>query len=123
MWRWIGVIAALVLLRALMLAMVPVRRRRSTHPVSTMVVLGSGEPGFCIFKDGPQRHRSAPGYSRMMFAHAGGHTAEMLKLLGSLQPEQYTPRRYVVAATDAMGAAKAQAFEQQLQQRMSRQVP
>lgn len=53
---------------------------------------------------------------------SGGHTAEMLKLLGSLRPDRYTPRCYVVAATDAMGTAKAQSFEQQLRQRSSEQV-
>ncbi len=49
-------------------------------------------------------------------ASAGGHTAEMLTLLGALQPQRYAPRCYVIAATDRMGASKARAFEQQLQQ-------
>ena len=37
----------------------------------------------------------------------------MLTLLQSLRPQRYTPRCYVVAATDRMGAAKAKASEQQ----------
>ena len=40
----------------------------------------------------------------------------MLKLLGTLRLDRYSPRSYVVASTDAMGTAKAQAFEQQQQQ-------
>jgi hypothetical protein len=47
----------------------------------------------------------------------------MLKLLGTLQLQQYSPRSYVVASTDAMGTAKAQAFEQQHQQEHQQRVP
>ena len=42
----------------------------------------------------------------------GGHTAEMLALVGQLDREKYSPRTYVVASTDRMGAQKAQAAEQ-----------
>lgn len=90
MWQWIAAIAAVLLTRATFLTATPAKRRRSTDTVPTMVVLGSG-----------------------------GHTAEMLKLLGSLRPERYFPRCFVIAATDAMGAAKAQSFEQQLRQQRS----
>ena len=39
--------------------------------------------------------------------HAGGHTAEMLELVGHLDRAKYTPRTYVVASTDKMGTQKA----------------
>lgn len=39
---------------------------------------------------------------------AGGHTAEMLTLLRGLDPTKYASLTFVVAATDRMGAAKAQ---------------
>lgn len=44
---------------------------------------------------------------------SGGHTAEMLRLLRKLDFDRYAPRTYVVAATDAMSAAKAETFERQ----------
>lgn len=44
---------------------------------------------------------------------SGGHTAEMLRLLRTLDFDRYSPRTYVVAETDAMSASKAQAFELQ----------
>jgi Oligosaccharide biosynthesis protein Alg14 like len=47
----------------------------------------------------------------------------MLKLLGTLQLVRYSPRSYVVASTDAMGTAKAQAFEQQQQQEHQQRAP
>lgn len=42
---------------------------------------------------------------------AGGHTAEMLRLLASMDLTRYTPRDYVAAETDAMCEAKLAAFE------------
>jgi beta-1,4-N-acetylglucosaminyltransferase len=42
---------------------------------------------------------------------AGGHTAEMLALLRGFDLAAYSPRRYVVAATDSMSGPKAAAFE------------
>ena len=45
----------------------------------------------------------------------GGHTAEMLALLGKLDRSRYTPRTYVIASTDAMGAQKAMAAEAEQQ--------
>lgn len=42
----------------------------------------------------------------------GGHTAEILTLLERFNLEKYTPRQYVVAATDSLSAKKATAFEQ-----------
>jgi hypothetical protein len=44
---------------------------------------------------------------------AGGHTAEMLKLLDHFNRKQYVPRCYVVAETDAMSGTKASRKEQE----------
>lgn len=42
---------------------------------------------------------------------AGGHTAEMLTLVGELDKERYSPRTYIVAATDSLGPQKALSAE------------
>jgi hypothetical protein len=42
----------------------------------------------------------------------GGHTTEMMGLLGALDFSKYHPRVYVVANTDSISASKVQAFEQ-----------
>jgi beta-1,4-N-acetylglucosaminyltransferase len=63
----------------------PLSQRKGAHrtdKVKTMIVLGSG-----------------------------GHTAEMLKLLTSLDLERYTPRCYVIAATDNHSMTKMEQFE------------
>ncbi|BDA47946.1 UDP-N-acetylglucosamine transferase subunit ALG14 homolog [Coccomyxa sp. Obi] len=44
---------------------------------------------------------------------SGGHTAELLALLEQMDPMRYSPRTYVVASTDRMGAQKARTFEAQ----------
>ncbi|KAI9361806.1 UDP-N-acetylglucosamine transferase subunit alg14 [Pilaira anomala] len=45
---------------------------------------------------------------------SGGHTAEMLQLIKSLDPERYTPRSYIVANTDKLSEEKAIEYEQSL---------
>ena len=48
----------------------------------------------------------------------GGHTAEMLTLAKSFIPGHhgyYSPRRYVVAATDSMSSTKAVRFEEEIE--------
>ena len=57
---------------------------KRTSPCATLVVLGSG-----------------------------GHTAEMLQMLGGLRLESYKPRIYLTAEGDAMSVEKAKAFEAQ----------
>ncbi|KAI9319925.1 oligosaccharide biosynthesis protein Alg14 like-domain-containing protein [Dichotomocladium elegans] len=37
---------------------------------------------------------------------SGGHTAEMLQLIKALDPERYTPRCFVIAASDRLSASK-----------------
>eukprot|EP00884_Botryococcus_braunii_P019054 jgi/Botrbrau1/5832/Bobra.0366s0014.1 len=43
----------------------------------------------------------------MIVLGSGGHTAEMLTLVGQLDKKRYSPRTYIVAETDQMGAQKA----------------
>lgn len=42
---------------------------------------------------------------------SGGHTAEMLPLLQSLDPAVYTPREYVLAASDSTSAVRIETLE------------
>jgi hypothetical protein len=44
----------------------------------------------------------------------GGHTAEMLQLVKSLDGIKYTPRSYIVANTDILSEEKATMYEQAL---------
>eukprot|EP00850_Spirogloea_muscicola_P022686 SM000307S11683 [mRNA] locus=s307:94442:95796:+ [translate_table: standard] len=80
-------VAALLLLRLVyVLANVGRKlpsRRPSQRPLSTLIVLGSG-----------------------------GHTAEMLNLIGSLDRGHYSPCWYVAAATDTMSLARARTAEE-----------
>ncbi|CAJ2647205.1 UDP-N-acetylglucosamine transferase subunit ALG14 homolog [Trifolium pratense] len=59
--------------------------KRSSKPVSTLIILGSG-----------------------------GHTAEMLNLLAMLQKDRFYPRFYIAAATDNMSLQKALLLENSL---------
>ncbi|GAX74181.1 hypothetical protein CEUSTIGMA_g1630.t1 [Chlamydomonas eustigma] len=45
---------------------------------------------------------------------SGGHTAEMMRLVESLDKTRYTPRAYVVAETDKMSGRKASDYENML---------
>ncbi|GAA5799718.1 hypothetical protein HPULCUR_005135 [Helicostylum pulchrum] len=45
---------------------------------------------------------------------SGGHTAEMLQLVKSLDPTRYTPRSYILANTDTLSREKAIVYEQGL---------
>jgi len=69
--------------------------RRHRGPLRTMVVLGSGASA--------ARRWALPVLTQAL----GGHTAEMFALLGAMQLQQYSPRVYVVAATDRRGAVVA----------------
>ncbi|XP_017372966.1 UDP-N-acetylglucosamine transferase subunit ALG14 homolog [Cebus imitator] len=48
--------------------------------------------------------------SILVVAGSGGHTTEILRLLGSLS-NAYSPRHYVIADTDEMSASKINSFE------------
>ena len=58
------------------------------------------------------RRRSSP-CSMLVVLGSGGHTAEMLKMLGGIRLENYQPRVYVAAGSDTMSVQKAEAFELQ----------
>jgi beta-1,4-N-acetylglucosaminyltransferase len=44
--------------------------------------------------------------------HAGGHTAEMFRIVDALDLNRYSPRVYVAAATDAMAHTKVKHHEE-----------
>ena len=44
----------------------------------------------------------------------GGHTAEMMNIVTTLQKDRFAPRYYVAALTDNMSLQKAQVYEQSL---------
>jgi beta-1,4-N-acetylglucosaminyltransferase len=44
----------------------------------------------------------------------GGHTAEMLQLVKSLDPIKFTPRSYIFANTDILSKEKAMMYEQEI---------
>ncbi|XP_008591978.1 PREDICTED: UDP-N-acetylglucosamine transferase subunit ALG14 homolog, partial [Galeopterus variegatus] len=48
--------------------------------------------------------------SLLVVAGSGGHTTEILRLLGSLS-NAYSPRHYIIADTDEMSAKKINSFE------------
>ena len=65
-------------------------------------------------------------------AGSGGHTAELLQLLASatVGPSSqsssnvtFTPRHYIVAATDTMSQDKIESFEKTLSDKLSEQAP
>ena len=96
-----------------------------SRQVPTLIVLGSGvacslhtELPLCallfgIFQTACNRLRAYGllEHSLCRPRQAGGHTAEMLTLTAHLDKQRYTPRCYVVAASDRMGEAKANAVE------------
>lgn len=45
----------------------------------------------------------------------GGHTAEMLSLVGALNLQRYAPRYYIAAVTDSMSLTRAATLEDHLQ--------
>ncbi|KAJ8424937.1 hypothetical protein Cgig2_030893 [Carnegiea gigantea] len=68
-------------------------RPTSAKPLSTLIVLGSGER------------------TNQPFPFSIGHTAEMLNLLAALQKDRLYQRYYIGAATDNMSLQKARTFE------------
>lgn len=58
-----------------------------------------------------RRTESRDSLSILVVAGSGGHTTEILRLLGSLS-NAYSPRHYVIADTDEMSTQKINAFEQ-----------
>jgi beta-1,4-N-acetylglucosaminyltransferase len=58
----------------------------------------------------PAKKRTSPGRTLIVLG-SGGHTAEMLRLLGGMNLHNYTPRVYVVAEGDKMSVDKVEKFE------------
>ena len=58
----------------------------------------------------PARKRTSPGRALIVLG-SGGHTAEMLRLVGGMNLHNYTPRVYVVAEEDKMSVDKVEKFE------------
>ncbi len=58
----------------------------------------------------PAKKRTSPGRTLIILG-SGGHTAEMLRLLGGMNLHNYTPRVYVVAEGDKMSVDKVEKFE------------
>ena len=52
--------------------------------------------------------------SYFVFWLLGGHTAEMMNIVTTLQKDRFAPRYYVAALTDNMSLQKAQVYEQSL---------
>jgi len=101
----LAVCAAVALVSCLLMLLVNARRAALpwTQPRSaqlrTMVVLGSG----ASLRDVPAAYHSLTlcrAYCSDFWPLSGGHTAEMLALLDALDLRRYSPRIYVVAATD-----------------------
>ena len=59
------------------------------------------------------KKRSTP-CRTLVVVGSGGHTAEMLRLLGGMNLDNYAPRVYVVAESDKISLEKVQTFESQL---------
>ena len=49
--------------------------------------------------------------STLVVLGSGGHTAEMIQVLGGLNLQNYQPRTYVAAEGDSMSVEKVKAFE------------
>ena len=80
-------------------------KTKRTKPCKTCIVLGSGiQYRYIYFYIGIIKQSIL----------IGGHTAEMLQLIKSLDPERYTPRSYIVANTDKLSEEKAIEYEQSL---------
>uniref|UniRef100_A0A0D9Y0K3 UDP-N-acetylglucosamine transferase subunit ALG14 n=1 Tax=Leersia perrieri TaxID=77586 RepID=A0A0D9Y0K3_9ORYZ len=60
---------------------------------------------------------SAAGMRCLIVLGSGGHTAEMVNVVSTLQKDRYTPRYYVAALTDNMSLQKARVYELSLVQR------
>ena len=68
---------------------------------------------YLVYKRGStSAPRSSP-CATLVVLGSGGHTAEMLQLLGGMRLENYQPRVYVVAESDGMSVQKAEGFEAQ----------
>lgn len=65
----------------------------------------------------PQKKRTAL-CKTLVILGSGGHTAEMLRLLGGMNLENYSPRIYIAAEGDKMSQDKVTKFETSLQNKL-----
>ncbi|GMH30312.1 hypothetical protein Nepgr_032155 [Nepenthes gracilis] len=67
---------------------------------------------YVIHRSGkPMRPKTSKPVSTLIVLGSGGHTAEMLNLLSVLQRGRFAPRYYIAAATDNLSLQKARMFE------------
>ncbi|GAO46621.1 UDP-N-acetylglucosamine transferase subunit ALG14 [Saitoella complicata NRRL Y-17804] len=73
----------------------------------------------------PRPAKKPAGYKAhlMVMLGSGGHTAEMIMMLRSLDMGLYHIRTYVVSSGDSLSAAKAKAFEDSLPQTHENETP
>ncbi|CAD6268748.1 unnamed protein product [Miscanthus lutarioriparius] len=64
--------------------------------------------------DQPASRPRTTGLRCLIVLGSGGHTAEMMNIVTTLQKDRFTPRYYVAALTDNMSLQKAQVYEQSL---------
>ncbi|KAI8373618.1 oligosaccharide biosynthesis protein Alg14-like protein [Choanephora cucurbitarum] len=67
--------------------------------------------------DKRQRKPRVKACKTLIVLGSGGHTAEMLQLVKSLNPIQYTPRTYVMAHSDLLSEEKARECEYHMQEK------
>ncbi|KAG2653167.1 UDP-N-acetylglucosamine transferase subunit ALG14 homolog isoform X2 [Panicum virgatum] len=70
---------------------------------------------YVIWRSGqPSSRPRAGGLRCLIVLGSGGHTAEMMNIVTTLQKDRFTPRFYVAALTDNMSLQKAQVYEESL---------
>jgi len=68
------------------------------------------------FRTQPRTPPKSPGKVKIVVVlGSGGHTAEMIRLLGSLDFEKYSQRTYVVSSGDTLSEGKARDLEKRKQ--------
>lgn len=60
----------------------------------------------------PYKQREQQHLSTLIVLGSGGHTAEILNLMGALDSSRYRPRVYIAAMTDKMSLVRARTFEE-----------
>ncbi|TRY56027.1 hypothetical protein DNTS_013857 [Danionella cerebrum] len=74
---------------------------------------------FVVLRNGVEYKPGQKGFvSVLVVAGSGGHTTEIIRLVGSLS-QSYNPRHYVIADTDKMSEEKIRAFEEELEKNSS----
>jgi beta-1,4-N-acetylglucosaminyltransferase len=89
--------------------------RQHSIPVKTMVVLGSGTHLAMRIRFRSSTFRVMAQIWQSLetcLCDAGGHTAELFRVMDDLDKIKFAPRVYVVALTDKLGAIKARQHEQ-----------